>query len=33
VVDITSGPNQGARSIYMLDPDGYAVELFERRKD
>lgn len=33
VVDITSGPNQGSRSIYMLDPDGYAVELFERRKD
>ncbi len=33
VVEITSGPNRGARSIYMLDPDGYAVELFERRKD
>ena len=32
VVDITSGPNQGSRSVYMLDPDGYAVELFERRK-
>lgn len=29
-VEITSGPNAGARSIYMLDPDGYAVELFER---
>lgn len=29
-VDITSGPNVGARSIYMLDPDGYAVELFQR---
>ena len=30
IVTITSGPNEGARSIYMLDPDGYAVELFER---
>lgn len=31
-VDITSGPNAGARSIYMLDPDGYPVELFEKPK-
>ncbi|MDO7881563.1 VOC family protein [Salinibacterium soli] len=31
VVDITSGPNEGARSIYMRDPDGYPVELFERK--
>ena len=23
---ITSGPNEGARSVYMQDPDGYAVE-------
>jgi lactoylglutathione lyase len=30
-VDITAGPNQGARSIYMLDPDGYSVELFQPR--
>ena len=29
-IAITSGPNAGARSIYLLDPDGYAVELFER---
>lgn len=29
-VDITSGPNAGARSIYLTDPDGYAVELFQR---
>jgi lactoylglutathione lyase len=29
-VDITTGPNAGARSIYGLDPDGYAVELFQR---
>ena len=30
VVDITAGPNTGARSCYMTDPDGYAVELFQR---
>lgn len=30
VVDITAGPNQGARSVYELDPDGYPVELFQR---
>lgn len=29
-VMITSGPNEGATSIYLCDPDGYAVELFER---
>jgi len=29
-VDITSGPNTGARSIYLQDPDGYPVELFQR---
>ena len=33
VVEITSGPNEGARSCYMLDPDGYAVELFQKRPD
>ncbi len=31
VVDIAAGPNQGARSCYMADPDGYAVELFQKR--
>lgn len=31
VVDITAGPNAGARSVYMTDPDGYAVELFQKR--
>jgi lactoylglutathione lyase len=30
-VDITAGPNQGARSVYMRDPDGYSVELFQKR--
>lgn len=29
-VEITSGPNAGARSIYLLDPDGYPIELFQR---
>lgn len=29
-VTIMSGPNEGATSIYICDPDGYAVELFER---
>jgi len=32
-VDITSGPNAGARSIYLLDPDGYRVELFQKRPE
>jgi lactoylglutathione lyase len=31
VVDITAGPNTGARSCYMADPDGYSVELFQKR--
>jgi lactoylglutathione lyase len=31
VVDITSGPNAGARSVYFADADGYLVELFQRR--
>lgn len=31
VVDITAGPNAGARSCYMADPDGYPVELFQNR--
>ena len=29
-VDITHGPNTGARSAYLVDPDGYLVELFQR---
>jgi catechol 2,3-dioxygenase-like lactoylglutathione lyase family enzyme len=29
-VELDAGPNRGARSCYMLDPDGYAVELFQR---
>jgi len=31
VVDITAGPNAGARSCYMVDPDGYSVELFQKK--
>lgn len=31
VVDITAGPNAGARAIYVLDPDGYAIELLQPR--
>jgi lactoylglutathione lyase len=33
VVDITAGPNAGARSVYFADPDGYPVELFQRRPE
>ena len=29
-VDISSGPNVGARSIYLKDPDGYYIELFQK---
>lgn len=29
---ITAGPNQGCRVIYVSDPDGYHVEIFERLK-
>jgi lactoylglutathione lyase len=29
-INITAGPNAGARSIYALDPDGYPIELFQR---
>jgi catechol 2,3-dioxygenase-like lactoylglutathione lyase family enzyme len=30
-VTVTAGPNRGSKVVYMLDPDGYLVELFERR--
>lgn len=29
-VDITAGPNAGARSLYLKDPDGYYIELFQK---
>jgi len=28
-VHITEGPNAGARSFYVRDPDGYTVELLQ----
>ena len=31
-VDIVAGPNIGAKLIYMIDPDGYHVELFQKPK-
>lgn len=30
VVNITTGTNKGAKAIYMLDPDGYIIELMEK---
>jgi catechol 2,3-dioxygenase-like lactoylglutathione lyase family enzyme len=29
-VEIPVGPNAGGRAAYLLDPDGYHVELFQR---
>jgi catechol 2,3-dioxygenase-like lactoylglutathione lyase family enzyme len=28
-VAITSGPNQGGLVVYLLDPDGFTIELFQ----
>lgn len=28
---ITAGPNKGSMAMYVSDPDGYNVEIFERR--
>ncbi|MBA4169531.1 MAG: VOC family protein [Chloroflexi bacterium] len=28
-VAITAGPNAGARSVYLIDPDQYLIELFQ----
>jgi lactoylglutathione lyase len=30
VMTIPTGPLAGAKAVYMIDPDGYHVELFER---
>jgi lactoylglutathione lyase len=30
VTEITAGPNAGARSAYVADPDGYYIELFQK---
>lgn len=32
VVNITAGANKGSKAVYMLDPDGYVIELMERGK-
>lgn len=29
-VDIVAGPNIGAKVVYLIDPDGYFVELFQK---
>jgi catechol 2,3-dioxygenase-like lactoylglutathione lyase family enzyme len=31
-VEITAGPNKGARVIYISDPDGYPIELLQRHE-
>ena len=30
---ITRGPHAGAKAVYMLDPDGHHVELYQRAQD
>jgi lactoylglutathione lyase len=30
ITHITAGPNTGAKSAYVADPDGYYIELFEK---
>jgi catechol 2,3-dioxygenase-like lactoylglutathione lyase family enzyme len=30
VVEINRGPHAGAKAVYMKDPDGYHVELYQR---
>jgi hypothetical protein len=30
-VTVMAGPNRGSKVVYVMDPDGYLVELFERR--
>ncbi|WP_342513819.1 VOC family protein [Sporosarcina sp. FSL K6-1522] len=30
VAVITAGANKGAKAVYMLDPDGYIIELMEK---
>jgi catechol 2,3-dioxygenase-like lactoylglutathione lyase family enzyme len=29
VVEIERGPHAGAKAVYLVDPDGYHVELYE----
>jgi lactoylglutathione lyase len=30
VVEITRGPHAGAKAVYLVDPDGYHVELYQK---
>ena len=32
-VSPTVGPNKGALAIYLIDPDGYRVELVETKRN
>jgi lactoylglutathione lyase len=32
-VAITSGPNQGGLTVYLFDPDGFTIELFQAPTD
>jgi lactoylglutathione lyase len=29
-IEVTHGPNAGAKVMYMMDPDGFIIELFEK---
>jgi lactoylglutathione lyase len=29
-IEVTHGPNAGTKVIYMMDPDGFIIELFEK---
>jgi lactoylglutathione lyase len=31
-VEMSTGPNRGAKSLYSLDPDGYVIEFSERAR-
>jgi catechol 2,3-dioxygenase-like lactoylglutathione lyase family enzyme len=33
ITNITAGPNAGAKSAYVADPDGYYIELFQKKPD
>lgn len=32
IAHINAGANKGSKAVYMLDPDGYIIELMERKK-
>ena len=33
ITSIDAGPNAGAKSAYVADPDGYYIELFQKKPD